>query len=171
MAPAGALGRQVDNQYPSEDEALPSNAVRSAHASDGEAIADLLGQLGYPTTPGEAEARLARLQEHGHAIAIVAEVQGRVAGLVTAHSFPSIHDTPPVAWLTTLVVDAVHANRGVGRQLCAAAEEWAAQRGAVRISVSSGTHRDEAHAFYERIGYQRTGLRLTKTIHVQPPAT
>ena len=144
---------------------MPSMAVRSARPSDCEVIADLLGQLGYPTAPGEAEARLASLNEHRHAVAIVAEVQGRVVGLVTAHVFPSIHDTPPAAWLTTLVVDEAHASQGLGRQLCVAAEEWARNRGAVRISVSSGKHRDEAHAFYERIGYQPTGLRLTKKIH------
>ena len=145
--------------------------MRLARASDVEAIADLLGQLGYPTTPREAEARLARLEAHGHAIAMVAEVQGRVVGLVTAHVFPSIHDAPPAAWLTTLVVDAAHASQGLGRQLCAAAEEWAEHRGAVRISVSSGEHRNQAHVFYERIGYRPTGRRLTKTIHRSTPAT
>lgn len=147
---------------------MPSSVVRSAHAKDAPAIADLLGQLGYPTTPREAEARLARLEEHGHAIAMVAEVQGLVVGLATAHVFPSIHDTPPAAWLTTLVVDTSHVSQGLGRQLCGAAEEWAKDRGAVRISVSSGVHREQAHAFYERVGYRPTGRRLTKTIQLLP---
>jgi GNAT superfamily N-acetyltransferase len=85
-------------------------------------------------------------------------------GLVTGHVIPSIHSTPVVALLTTLVVDERCARTGIGKQLATAVEDWAREQGAVRISVTSGKHRDGAHAFYERIGYDRTGVRLTKIL-------
>ena len=58
-----------------------------------------------------------------------------MVGAVTGHLFRSIHSTPPVAWLTTLVVHSDSQRAGVGRQLVRAIEEWAQSRGAIRISV------------------------------------
>jgi GNAT superfamily N-acetyltransferase len=143
---------------------LTSTSVRPAGAADAEAVAELVGQLGYPTTAQEVIGRLASLRDVPSAIVLVAETDGLVSGLVTAHLFHSIHSTPLVAWLTTLVVRDSCQHSGVGRQLAAAVEGWARSRGALRISVTSGKHRDGAHAFYEHIGYERTGLRLTKLL-------
>lgn len=138
--------------------------IRRPDAADAPAIADLVGELGYPATPEEVLARLGRMREYPHATVLVAELDGRVVGLATGHAFPSIHVTSIVAWLSTLVVSAAHHGRGVGRGLSAAIEAWARELGAVRISVSSGLHRVEAHAFYEHMGYERSGLRLTKPL-------
>lgn len=136
--------------------------VRDAESADAPAVAELLGELGYPATAPDVIERLDRLHAFPHATVLVAEVDGRIAGVVTGHLFPSIHATPIAAWLTTLVVGAGFQSRGVGRRLAGAVEEWARQAGAVRISVTSGSHRDGAHAFYERIGYERSGVRLTR---------
>jgi GNAT superfamily N-acetyltransferase len=138
--------------------------VRPASASDAPALADLLALLGYPAAAEDIVGRLARLNEHRSAIILVAQAGDRVAGLVTGHVFPSIHSTPTIAWLTTLVVGDGHQHAGIGRLLVAAVETWARSHGAVRISVTSGKHRDDAHAFYEHIGYERTGVRLTKIL-------
>ena len=35
---------------------------------------------------------------------------------------------------------------------------------AARIAVTSALHRDGAHAFYERLGWERTGVRLGKKL-------
>src|SRR5688572_4404172 len=141
-----------------------SMAIRSATAADAGAIAALLGQLGYPATTPEVVARLVRLDAFPSASVLVADQGGKVVGLVTGHVFPSIHGSALVAWLTTLVVDDEHLHQGVGRELSAAIERWARGLGAIRISVTSGKHREGAHRFYERIGYERTGVRLTKPL-------
>jgi GNAT superfamily N-acetyltransferase len=138
--------------------------IRAATAPDATTIAELLGELGYPATAEEVIGRLERLRAFSDAIALVSEIDGRVVGVVTGHLFPSIHVTPVVAWLTLLVVGNDYQHRGVGRQLAARVEDWARSHGAVRISVTSGKHRDLAHAFYEHIGYERTGVRLTKLL-------
>jgi len=52
--------------------------------------------------------------------------------------------------------------RGVGRTLVQLAEASLLQRGARVLVVSSGNHRDDAHAFYERLGYRFTGRRYKK---------
>ena len=41
----------------------------------------------------------------------------------------------------------------IGRDLMAAAEDWAVQKGCVSVYVRSNILRAEAHIFYERIGY------------------
>jgi len=138
--------------------------IRGAIAPDAQVIAELLGELGYPATAEDVVARLERLAAFPSAVALVAEVDERVAGVITCHLLPSIHASAVVAWLTTLVVDSRSQSRGIGRTLVAAVESWARDAGAVRISVTSGSHRSGAHAFYERIGYDRSGVRLTKPL-------
>jgi len=139
-------------------------SLRHAEPQDAPALSELLGELGYPAAPEEIPARLGALEEHWGAIAFVAETEGRVVGVITCHVFPAIHSTPPVAWLTALVVSSAVRGRGIGRQLVARVERWAAERGAAKISLTSGLHRKEAHKFYESIGYAHSGVRLTKTL-------
>ena len=55
-------------------------------------------------------------------------------------------------------------NGSFGGQLVSAIESWARAAGAERISVTPGAHRAGAHAFYERLAYERSGLRLTKRL-------
>jgi GNAT superfamily N-acetyltransferase len=138
--------------------------IRDANSEDAASIAGLLEQLGYPSTSEEVAARLLRLSDFGSAIVHVAEAGGQPAGVITCHVFPSIHATTPTAWLTTLVVDKQFAGQGVGRALTSSAEAWARSRGASRIVVTSGNHREAAHAFYEHLGYARTGVRLAKLL-------
>jgi GNAT superfamily N-acetyltransferase len=138
--------------------------VRAAAAADAAAIGALIGELGYPTVGADVPGRLATLVASGRAVALVAESDGTVVGLVTAHMLATLHHPEPVAWLTTLVVSEAARGLGAGRQLVRAAEEWARAQGAVRISVTSGIQRADAHEFYRRIGYAQTGLRFGKAL-------
>jgi GNAT superfamily N-acetyltransferase len=143
----------------------PSGAIiRTAEQGDAAMLAVLLEQLGYPATADEVVERLARLGQLRTAVVLVGEVKNEVVALATSHVFPSIHATPPAALLTTLVVHAAHRGAGIGAALCRAVEDWARAQGAIRISLTSGLQRAGAHVFYERIGYQRTGVRLGKTL-------
>lgn len=141
--------------------------IRDATIADAGAVASLLMQLGYPSTGDEVAARLLRLRDFGSAMIRVAEFGGQPVGVITCHVFPSIHAPTPIAWLTTLVVSQEFAGRGIGRALTDSAEDWARSCGASRIAVTSANHRDGAHAFYEHIGYERTGVRLAKLL--SPP--
>lgn len=147
-----------------DDIQSPPPTLRLASAADADALAQLLGELGYPAEARELPARLDALEQHPGAVAFVAESGGRVVGVVTCHVIPAIHSTPPVAQLTALVVSESARGRGVGRLLVARVEEWAAQRGAAKISLTSALRREAAHRFYEGIGYTRTGLRLAKDL-------
>jgi GNAT superfamily N-acetyltransferase len=139
--------------------------IRPAVASDAQALSELLTQLGYPSTAPEIASRLDALAAFSRAVAFVAiNGYGEVVGLVTGHLFPSIHDNQLVAWLTTLVVLEDARGAGIGSSLVKHIEEWAAQNGARRLAVTSATHREAAHAFYEKRDYERTGVRFGKRL-------
>jgi len=140
--------------------------IRRAEASDAQALSELLTQLGYPSSVSEIAARLEALRAFPSAVAVVAvNGFGEVVGLVTGHLFPSIHDNQLVAWLTTLVVLEDARGAGIGSSLVTHIEQWAMRNGARRLALTSGAHREEAHAFYERRDYERTGLRFAKHLY------
>ncbi len=132
--------------------------------SDAVAISELVAELGYPAASTEIPQRLVTLEESGRAMAMVAELDGRVVGLLTAHTLSTLHQPVPVAWITTLVVSEQTRGSGAGRELVRAAEAWAREAGASRIAVTSGAQRTDAHEFYRRIGYAQTGIRFGKIL-------
>jgi GNAT superfamily N-acetyltransferase len=140
--------------------------IRPAAEPDAEALAPLLAALGYPVAARAVAERLRRIAAYpGPVVALVADAgDGSLLGVVTAHTFPTVHADAPAAWLTALVVAAEARGRGVGRALVRAAEEWAAAQGAVKVAVTSGAQRADAHRFYEGLGYAYTGRRFARTL-------
>jgi GNAT superfamily N-acetyltransferase len=114
----------------------------------------LLSQLGYPLDAPEVRRRYEIVTgAEGHAL-MVAEQAGRVIGLCHLYVRPAL-DKPPEAVVQALVVDQLVRGSGVGKIVMAAAEAWAKDRGFVSVALASNVERDEAHAFYEAIGYKR----------------
>ncbi len=142
---------------------MPDRVIyRHPEVNDAGCLSDLLGQLGYPTAVVELPDRLSAFAKFPKALALVAAIGEDVIGLVTSHIFPSIHATKPIALITSLVVSDKHRDKGIGSELVARAELWAAAEGAERVSVASGLQRVATHQFYERRGYGRSGVRFTK---------
>ena len=139
--------------------------VRSASRSDASAIAPLLGQLGYPVDQGAFEHRFDRVATTGVDPAWVAVIEGSepdVVGFAAGHLFRPFELDGPVAELTAIVVDEGRRGEGVGRALVTEFEEWAISAGCVRWSVATAFRRSDAHAFYERLGYQQLARKYQK---------
>ena len=137
--------------------------VRPARAEDRDAIADLLGQLGYPASPDAVPPRLERMQIVGDHVA-VAEVDGAVVGLAALQVSPTLEDDLPAAKLAVLVVDQRHRRSGVGRSLVEAVEAEARRRGCGVFFLTTAERRGGAHSFYRRIGLEETGRRFAKRL-------
>src|SRR5436190_6032091 len=137
--------------------------IRDARPSDAEAIAGLLVQLGYPAEPAEVETRLDRLRIVGDRI-VVAEVDRTIAGLVHLQVSPAIERERPAAKIGALVVDEALRGQGIGRALLEAMEAEARLRGCELLYVTTAERRDDAHAFYERVGLEHTGRRYARTL-------
>jgi GNAT superfamily N-acetyltransferase len=137
--------------------------VRDAGVADAHAIADLLGQLGYPTQSSTVSARLERLVIVGDRV-VVADLDGRAVGLAHLQVAPAIELDGPVAKIGALVVDEAHRGRGIGRALVDALEDEARTRGCGVLFLTTADGRDDAHAFYERLGLEQTGRRYGRTL-------
>jgi GNAT superfamily N-acetyltransferase len=137
--------------------------VRDAQAVDAEAMARLLGQLGYPTEPGVVAGRLERLVIVGDRV-VVAEDDRQVVGLAHLQVMPTIEYDRPAAKIGALVVDEAHRGEGVGRALVDTLEQEARARGCVVLFLTTSARRTDAHEFYRRVGLEETGKRFTKTL-------
>jgi GNAT superfamily N-acetyltransferase len=137
--------------------------IRDARADDAAAIAELLGQLGYPATGGAVISRLERLLIVGDRV-VVADLDGTVAGFAHLQVSPAIEYERPAAKLAALVVDEQRRGEGIGRALVGAIEDEARLRGCELLYLTTSERRDDAHAFYERIGLQYTGRRYSRAL-------
>jgi ribosomal protein S18 acetylase RimI-like enzyme len=137
--------------------------IRDARAADVPALAALVAELGYPTPEATMAVRLNAMIDAGEKV-LVAERDGDVVGLLTLHVTPVLHRPTAVGRLTALVVAERARGAGVGRSLVAAAEHILAARGCALIEVTSNQRRTDAHAFYQRLGYDVTSLRFKKDL-------
>jgi GNAT superfamily N-acetyltransferase len=145
--------------------ALTRPRVRRALPEDAQRLAALSTSLGYPMSPEDATRRFAEIARHPDHALLVAEDGGRVEGWIQV-SLPRIFETPRQAEIAGLVVDESARGRGLGRELVAAAEDWAREQGCRAIRVRSNVVRERAHAFYRREGFGeiKTQLVLEKII-------
>jgi GNAT superfamily N-acetyltransferase len=138
--------------------------IRDARPEDAEALAALIGQLGYPTSADAVARRLARLDASDADRVVVAELGAEVVGLASLHASLSVEYDEPAAKLGALVVDERYRRRGVGEALVAEMEAEARRRGCCLIFLTTAERRAEAHEFYRRVGFEETGRRFAKPL-------
>jgi GNAT superfamily N-acetyltransferase len=136
------------------------DVLRRAEGYDAAAVAELAGQLGYPSDEALMRVRLEAAQQCGTRDVIVAERDGRVRGWIEVMIIESLANDP-FAEIHGLIVDEEERGLGLGAQLVAAAEAWAVERGLIRIRVRSNVARERTRKFYEKHGYT-----VTKTSNV-----
>jgi GNAT superfamily N-acetyltransferase len=130
-----------------------TTTIRSMNLSDSGQVASLAGELGYPSTPAQIEARYQGIEGNPDSRVFVAEgPDGRVRGWVHVFGHRVI-ESEGAAEVGGLVVDSGARGNGIGRSLMAAAEAWARERGYTRLVLRSNTIRTEAHRFYQNLGY------------------
>jgi GNAT superfamily N-acetyltransferase len=64
-----------------------------------------------------------------------------------------------------LVVADCARRSGVGKRLVRSLEKLARDAGCVKMEVTSGAHREGAHAFYGELGYIEEPKRFVKVLH------
>jgi ribosomal protein S18 acetylase RimI-like enzyme len=136
--------------------------IRHLTPSDVPRVTPLMAELGYPTDAASFGARLAAVSANREDVVLVAEEAGSIVGLVAVHSFEMLHRPGRLGRITALVVSASARSRGVGRQLLSAAESHLRASGCVKLEVTSGEHRPEAHAFYAAQGYEEQRVHFVK---------
>jgi len=139
-------------------------AIRRATRADAPELERLFGILGHPIGREAILAQWDAWMAQGN-IALVADRQGgTLAGVIALCYMRVLHRTRPVGRISTLVVDSTVLGRGIGRSLVAAAEAIFTDAGCELVEVTSNMRRADAHAFYERLGYERTSYKFAKRI-------
>jgi ribosomal protein S18 acetylase RimI-like enzyme len=136
--------------------------IRRLATSDVPKLVPLMAELGYPTTSDALAERVAAVAANPDDGVLIAEEEGNILGLVAVHSYEMLHRPGRLGRITALVVSASSRGRGVGSQLLSAAESHLRALGCIKLEVTSGEQRSEAHEFYAARGYREQRVRFVK---------
>lgn len=126
--------------------------IRPYQAEDLEAVTELIRELGYEREAAILECRIRTLRATGDYEFFVADVGGTAVGLIEVHREESFIDGDR-GLIGALVVSSKCRRTGAGRQLVKAAENWTAKRGLIKLRVGTNMVREDAHKFYESLGF------------------
>jgi ribosomal protein S18 acetylase RimI-like enzyme len=138
--------------------------IRGAQLSDAAELAALTCELGYKTTTAEMESRLVSILRDPRYKTLVARKNDKICGMIGTFSASSYLHDDLSGRIIALVVSKESRRYGIGAQLVAAAEKDFARRGIKRVTLTTRFEREEAHQFYEKLGYARTGFRFAKNL-------
>jgi ribosomal protein S18 acetylase RimI-like enzyme len=138
--------------------------IRAAKLSDAPDLAALMCELGYETTSDEMEARFKSILANASYSTFVAKTGKELCGMIGTLTHMSHEHNDLSGKIVALVVSKKQRRSGVGRALIAAAEKDFARRNVTRLTLTTRFERNEAHRFYEALGYSRTGFRFAKNL-------
>lgn len=137
--------------------------IRPYGDQDIDGMVLLMSDLGYPCTAADITERFAKLSPDLYHT-LVAESSGAIAGFIGLVALPVYEHSHPLGWILALAVDGRYRRQGIGRALVHAAEEYFIKNHVSDVRLHSSLHRSEAHAFYEALGYAKTGYRFRKAL-------
>jgi len=129
--------------------------IRDARPQDYVRIAELAGQLTYPSSTDEIAKRFDAMRRSGENAVFVALLGPEIVGWVAVFVYRVV-EADARAEISGFVVDEGFRSQRVGMHLLARVERWARENGCLAIGLRSNVIRDRAHAFYERHGYKHT---------------
>ena len=140
--------------------------IRLMEDRDIDAARHLLAILnGSLMTPEEMKDRLEMTRQSISDELFVYEEDGVIRGVMGFRLRERIEHVSRYGEISALVTDAERRRAGIGRALVAFAEQRAAEKGCEGTWLASGFQRkDEAHLFYESLGYEKTGYRFVKKL-------
>jgi GNAT superfamily N-acetyltransferase len=147
--------------------------IRQARPEDLEAIVrlheeDELGSHGDAWRPENREfyeAAFTAIAASPDNELYVAEADGRVVGTFQLTFIPNLTGRGALrVKVESVKVSALLRSRGIGARMMAFAEAAARSRGARMLELTSNRTRQDAHRFYERLGYERSHVGFKKKL-------
>lgn len=138
-------------------------AIRPARQQDLEQLVELLRLLftveeDFSIDSGKQFQGLALMLNNDRGRVLVAEVGGRVVGMVTGQLVVSTAEGGPSVLVEDMVVATDQRGRGVGRALLTALADWARQQGVTRMQLLADANNQPALGYYRHLGWQDTAL-------------
>lgn len=120
--------------------------------------------LGYAISPQETKQNISAIISSPQAKLFVAceDTTETAIGYIHATDY-LITYAPPLKLICSLAVAREYQGQGVGKKLLDTVEIWAKETGAKGLRLSSQIKREEAHLFYEHLGYTHTKTQKTFT--------
>ena len=148
------------------NEQLSDLTIRAGELNDAATLAQLMCELGYRTTTSAMQMRLQRIATDDRLRTFVAVCDGKVCGMISTLTYPSIERDDFSGRIVALVINSTMRRRGIGRALIVTAEKDFAEREISRVALNTRLDREDAHKFYESLGYERNGWRFVKQLSV-----
>jgi ribosomal protein S18 acetylase RimI-like enzyme len=123
-------------------------------------------ELGYETKRTEMETRLRLILSNPVYKTFIAVMDSCVCGMIGTLAYPSYEHDDASGRILALVTLSAARRRGIGRALVATAEKDFVRKGVTRVAFDARLTREDAHKFYESLGYERNGWRFVKQLPV-----
>lgn len=141
--------------------------VRDLPAVLGAYVASGINDVEETLNAAEAERLLAKFAGYPDYTLFVAEVGGTVVGTYALLIMDNLgHGGAPSGVVEDVAVLPEWQGRGIGRAMMQHAMDRCAARGCYKLTLSSNARRADAHAFYDRLGFERHGYSFV--VHPAP---
>ncbi len=152
---------------------LDTICIRTADSGDLPGVLALYAQPGMDDgrilSIGEAERLLARFARYPDYTLYVAEQAGRIVGSFALLIMDNLgHLGAPSAIVEDVVVDPARQGQGIGRAMMDFSVARARDNRCYKMVLSSNAKRERAHAFYERLGFERHGYSFRLALEQVP---
>jgi len=135
--------------------------IRRVRLTDSDQIEKLIIQLGYKATADDVVMRISEIsKDKSQIIYVSTHNDDEILGWVHALKVQYLESEPFIE-IGGLVVDSNHRGKGIGKSLMKAIERWAILQNCQVIRLRSNIIRNEAHIFYQKIGYRNIKTQYT----------
>ena len=120
----------------------------------------LLYEESEGTTPSldKAKTIFSRIRQYPDYRVYLAESGGKTVGTFTLLIFDNLgHGGAPSAIVENVVVYPEYRGQGLGKDMMDFAMQQAREAGCYKLALSTNAKREDAHRFYESLGYKRHG--------------
>ncbi|MEO8591933.1 MAG: GNAT family N-acetyltransferase [Candidatus Solibacter sp.] len=137
--------------------------IRDATEADLPAVLRILADSGIDGgesfTLAEARQHFAKIREQPGFRLLVAVVEGEIAGTYVLQFMQKLGKRgTPAGVVEDVAVAPGRQGQGIGRAMMVHAREACRQAGCYKLALSSNVGREDAHRFYEALGFERHGF-------------
>jgi GNAT superfamily N-acetyltransferase len=136
--------------------------IRKYESKDIEEMAELMGDLGSPTSVDDMKKRMELIETNPYYSTFVAVADKKVIGMIGVRLNITYTSNKLKTQISSLVTKKEYQGRGVAKALIKYVKEWAKEQGSDFIYLMSGMseERQVAHQFYKCQGFEITGYRF-----------
>lgn len=138
--------------------------IREAEARDAERIEALYKELlpNYTST-SVSEDRIKEVKNNVNSYLLVYELESDIVGTAHLHlCLDALEASRPFGVVERVVITKEHQGKGYGTSLMKFIEGLCIERNCVKIFLTSGASRIEAHDFYDMLGYDGNSSKAFK---------